>query len=88
LNEVKHAIVNTPPGTRSILDAAVSGLLQARMLPVLNNNNNNTNSNAHAASVQPAVPLPLTLLLQDGDEGIKSQSLELVLKLCSVDPGQ
>jgi protein phosphatase-4 regulatory subunit 3 len=24
---------------------------------------------------------------QDGDEGIKSQSLELILKLCSVDPG-
>jgi len=29
---VKHAIMATPAGTRSILDAAVSGLLQARLL--------------------------------------------------------
>ena len=27
-------------------------------------------------------------MLQDGDEGIKSQSFELILKLCSVDPGE
>jgi hypothetical protein len=31
--EVKHAVMSTPAGTRSILDAAVSGLLQVRLAP-------------------------------------------------------
>jgi hypothetical protein len=32
-SDVKHAIMSTPAGARSILDAAVSGLLQARLYP-------------------------------------------------------
>jgi hypothetical protein len=69
--EVKTAIMSTPAGTRTILDAAMAGLLQ-----VLTLNLTCSQRKRRAANT-----------VQDGDEGIKSQSLELILKLCSVDPG-